>query len=389
MIKLKYVSACADSSGYGAAARGYIVSLLETEQVDLTCECVSFEQEKTTHGSVGEKIKPYIGKKDVDYKIQVVHLTPENFPRFVQPGIYNIGYCAWETNKLPDQWADYCNTMDEIWVPSDYNIKAFQDSGVIKPIYKILHGIEMPDTTGIPPLSIGSSNSTFVFYYIAQWIERKNPLGLLKAYFTEFQNNEDVNLVLKTYRLNTSQAEQDIIKSSVAAVKKALNMKQYPPVTFFGNLLPREYMKALHLRGDCFVFPVRSEGFGIPAAEAFSYGKPVITTRYGGVLEFANDKNSFLVNCHEVPVYGMIFGNYNGSMIWAEPDIMDLRKQMRYVFEHKEEAKKRAEKGRMFIQERLNWKRIGQDMIDRLKVIEETYLPALKQPLHKRAKKSL
>lgn len=367
MIGVRYVGALADTSGYGSAGRGYAGALLTTGEVDLTLEVVSFEQQRTTHGKLGERLRPYMDRK-VDYSVQIVHLTPENFPRFHNPNVYNIGYAAWETDKLPVDWPGYCNLMDEIWVPSDYNVEVFKNSGVVKPVKKVIHGVELPDTTGITPLDIADPD-VFVFGSIFQWTERKNPIGLLKSYLTEFTAGEKVHLALKTYRMNTSQAEQDTIKNTVAAVKRALNLSSYPPITFYGSLMPDEMIKAFHMRENCFVLPVRSEGFGLPMAEALAMGKPVISTRYGGVLEFLDDSNSYLVDYMMTPVYGMIFGNYDGSMSWAEPSIMGIRKVMRQAYENQDEAKAKGSKGQKDIASRFNWKVVGDVMINRLKQV--------------------
>lgn len=368
MINIKYVSASMDSSGYAAAARDYIWALHHTGRVNLTTEVVSFETQKTTHGKTGHLVKSLMDKK-VDPTIQIVHLTPENFPKFRNPKLYTIGYCAWETDKLPPQWPIFCNMMDEVWVPSDYNVECFRNSGVTKPILKVKHCIEEPDTTGITPLEIGNPND-YVFYFIGQWIERKGIIPLLKAYLTEFSPNEPVNLAVKSYRLDSSQREQDLIKQHVVAIKKAINLEKYPPITFFGNLFPYEYIQGLHMRGDCFVYPVRSEGFGICPATALMHEKPVIATNYSGHLEYLNSRNSFLIGYQPTPVYGMIFGNYDGSMTWADPNIMDLRKQMRYCYENREEAKKKAMQGKKDILEQLNYTVIGNLMADRLEKIQ-------------------
>jgi len=263
--------------------------------------------------------------------------------------------------------------MDELWVPSDYNINVFRNSGVTKPIYKILHGIEKLDLVGITPMEIGNPN-TFTFYSIFQWIERKNPICLLKAYLTEFASGEDVNLVLKSYRLNTSPEEQEVIKSHVKAIKKALNLTTYPAITFYGGLFTREQIISLHMRGNCFVLPVRNEGFGITQAEAMMFGKPVISSNYGGVLEFMNEKNSFLIKTHESPVYGMLFPNYNAHMLWGEPDVMDLRRLMRYVFDERNvsDVAALAAQGQQDVERLLNWKKIGQDMLERLNTINSS-----------------
>jgi glycosyltransferase involved in cell wall biosynthesis len=52
-------------------------------------------------------------------------------------------------------------------------------------------------------------------------------------------------------------------------------------------------LNLLYSSSDCFVFPSWIEGFGLPPLEAMANGTPVITTRCGGVLDFAKDK----INC--------------------------------------------------------------------------------------------
>lgn len=371
-IPLKWTSACGDNSGYASATRGYLKCLLESEQFDLTLNQVSFEPLHTTHGDIQKQIIPLINKPNIPYKIQVIHLTPENFPSYMEQGKYNIGYTVWETSKIPSDWVIYCNQMNELWVPSEWNKEVFRNSGVTVPIMVLPHCVEMPKLdNSCVKASMGLSESTFVFYSIFQWIARKGPLALLRAYLTEFSPEEDVCLTLKTYRLNTSHEQKELIKRDVKNVKAGLNLDFFPQIRLFGDLFTAEQMISFHLRGDCLVSPHSAEGFGLTLAEGMSYGKPVIGTNYSGPLDFMNESNSFLINCQERPVYNMIFGNYNGHMTWADPDVMHLRKLMRYVFNNREEAMKKAERAKKDISEQLNSKVIGKIMIDRLKEIEK------------------
>jgi glycosyltransferase involved in cell wall biosynthesis len=370
-IGVRYVGPALDVSGYASACRNYIDALIDSGEVDLTVKPVSFEQQKTTHGKLAQKIEPFINRS-LKYKIQIIHLTPENYPIHVKPNCYNIGYTVWETEQLPNQWATLCNKMDEIWVPSQWNVKVFKESGVTVPVYKVPHVISIPDMSDMKPITIGADRDTYVFYSILQWIERKGATSLLKAYLTEFNSDENVCLALKAYRLNTSGKEQEIIKQDIGRIKKALNLKEFPPIFFFGNLLPAEYMKGFHSRGDCFVSAHRAEGWGICPAEAMSLGKPVIATGYSGNLEFMNEENSFLVRCQRTPVFNMLFPAYHGRMTWGDPDIMHLRKLMRYCYENQKEAKAKGVIAKKFIEENLNKKRIGSLITNRLKEIVAT-----------------
>jgi glycosyltransferase involved in cell wall biosynthesis len=301
----------------------------------------------------------------------VTHLTPENYPSFrPEKGIYSVCYTVWETDRLPKQWVELINTMDEVWVPSSWNKELFELSGVTKPVVVIPHCMRVTSLNDAANLDLGVGADTYIFYSIFQWLERKNPGCLLKAYLTEFKPEENVCLVLKTYRLDTSNTEQNLIKEDISTIKKGLRLGDYPQLRFFGNLLSSEHMKGLHKRGDCFVLPHRAEGFGIPFAEAMAFGKPTIGSEYSGNLEFMDKSNSFLIKCNETPVYNMLFPHYNGQMTWGDPSVSHLKQLMRYCFTHREEAKAIAEKGRADIIEKLAPTKIADMIYHRLAEIE-------------------
>lgn len=369
-LNIRWVGASLDSSGYAAASREYLRALIKREDIELTTSIVSFEKQKTTHGSFDLQIRPYV-EKPLPYTIQITHLTPENFPAAIKKDVYNIGYTAWETDKLPSRWVPLCNMMKEIWVPSEWNKEVFQKSGVIVPVVAVPHILQKQDTTDAMYLSVGVPDEDYVFYSIFQWIERKNPLALLKAYYTEFKNTEPVCLAIKTYGLDSSTGETEMIKAEIANLKASLRLSSFPTARLFPSLLPREAIKGLHKRGNCFVLPQRAEGFGIPLAEAMAFGNPVISTGYGGCLEFMTKSNSYLVDYMKTPVCGMRFGEYSGDMCWAEPSVMDLRKKMRYCFENRDKAKEIGLVGQKYVEENLSQKRIGDLIVDRLNKINK------------------
>ena len=43
---------------------------------------------------------------------------------------YHIGRAMYETDRMPEPWVSICNSMDEIWVPSVFNIETFRRAGV-------------------------------------------------------------------------------------------------------------------------------------------------------------------------------------------------------------------------------------------------------------------
>ncbi len=369
-IAVRWIGPCEDTSGYASATRGYLNALVDNEEVDLSITPITFEAKHVGHGSSHKRIKDKYNKP-LAHKIQVSHATPENYNKIKGMGKYNVCYVAWECSLLPSDWVPLINQMDEVWVPSGWNREVFHNSGVTKPVYVIPHVIKMPDLSDMKTVDMGVPDDTFVFYSIFQWINRKAPDVLLKAYLTEFKASEKVCLALKTYRLNDSAPEQQIVKQDIANIKTSLNLKEYPQLRFFGSILPAENMKGFYNRGDCFVLPSRGEGFSITHATAMSYGKPVIGPSYGGSLDFMDEENSYLVRCHESPVSGMIFPNYCGHMNWGEPEVGHLKEIMRRVFENREEAAEKGKRARSFIEKNLNAEYVSGLIVDRLREISK------------------
>lgn len=368
-MDIRYVAPCFDSSGYSEAARNNIVALTRAG-VNVLPKPISFEKQYTNLGEKGELVTSLIEKnKLLNPKVQIIHCTPENYSQYIQKGCYNIGYAAWETSKLPANWAKYFNTLNEVWVPSTYNVKVFRDSGVTVPVTLIPHPFS-EDTNSAAPI-IKKVNNEYIFYSIFQWLERKNPIGLLKAYLTEFTAADNVVLIMKTFQFSHNNSiEVERIKETIKGIKDKLYLSSYPRVLLITDLLSSSQMKGLHRSSDCYVHLHRSEGFGIPVAEAMFEGKPVITTNYGGVTDFVtNNETGYLIDSTEIPVYGMPWPIYTGDMIWAEPDILHARKVMREVFTNQEAAALVGKRGQQYVKDNLSFEKVGQLMKDRLEKI--------------------
>ena len=367
MPGVKYIGPVFDGSGYAEAARNYVLSIYR-QGYPITLAPITFEKTRPDLGKDGEILQELVNAK-VDYDKVIVHSTPDlwqNFTRF-ETNKYIIGYTVWETSRLHPTWTASCNRVDEVWVPCDWNLEVFKESGVHTPLYKVPHAIDLPDLDNLPSFNLeGIPEDMFVFYSVFQWQERKNPYGLLSSFCSAFSDVDDVVLVLKTYRHDLG-TDKEAIRELIMDFRKYITLNKFPKMYLLVENMSSENLMGLHKRGDCFLLLQRSEGWGLPHFEAAAVGNPVITTGYGGQNEFLKEDNSYLLNYTLGPVTGMTWSPYyTAEQYWAEADAKHAIDTMRYVYNNRDEAKAKGLKAREYIADNFTWDRIGKTIVDRL-----------------------
>jgi len=341
IVGIKYIAPFYDGSGYAKASREYVLAL-HKQGVPLTIKPISFETQRPDLGEDTLVLDSLIDKP-IEYSHVVIQTTPEFWEKYTEPGKINIGYTVWETDRIYPDWVTYMNsTVDAILVPCNWNLDVFKDCGVSKPIKVVPHVVKSVSINkSRSELSelYGVSDNTTVFYSINQWQERKNPLGTIKSYWTAFQNNEDVAFFYKTYRSNYSESEKNIIRTTIKSLKRMMPLLTYPRIYLLLDMLSEEGISSLHARGDCYLSLDRGEGFGLSTATAASFGKPIVTTSFGGVLQYLDDDNSYLVDYVNTPVSGMPWTKwYLGTQNWAEASPTHAANLLRDVYCNKKKA---------------------------------------------------
>lgn len=365
-LNLKYTSPARDFSGYGEASR-HDIAALNAAGVNLTCEIPSYVHDLADYGKLG-RLASSFENAPLDYKIKILHITPNLYPKYMESGVYHIGRVFWETDKLPVQFSDCVQMMDEIWTGSEYNKQAIINSGVTKPIYIIPQAIDT-DIGDVQPYKT-VADTTYRFYSIFEWTERKNPKALLKAFWTAFEGISDVSLVLKTYVDSFAPDKKREIKNNIQEVKDSLNLTRYAPVYVYDDLLNREDMYRFHKSCNCFVSAHRGEGWGIPQMEAMLVGNPVISTDCGGIHEHVEYITKIPYKSVPVKANSRNQQWYTNDQKWADISFEELGSAMRNVYYSKFE--KVAKKQQKQVIDKFNFKTVGEIMRKRLEEIHDT-----------------
>ena len=367
-VSTKYVGAFSDSSGYGDAAR-QDVAALHLAGVDVTTELAVHMKEKTAHGWPGE-LSYALQDRNIPYKVKMLHVTPDMYDNYIEKDKYHIGRLFWETDRLPRDWAKFCNQMGEIWASSSNMIELFKKSGVKVPMYYFPEPIDV--TMGDKDYGkwVVPSHQGYLFYSMFQWIERKNPRALLRAYWRAFEGKQDVTLLIKTFRLSYTDEEKRRIRNDIILWKNEMGKGEWPRVLISLDLLDQEGVMKLHHTGDCFVIGHRGEGWGRPIQESLLMSKPVIATARGGIHEYLQPEHYFGIDSKYVPVTEVPYIKfYTTDQMWAEVDEKQLIKAMQFCYTNKELATSKGVVAKDFIKESFNYHRIGEDMKLRLKEI--------------------
>lgn len=371
-MNVKYTGPALDYSGYGEANRHDIAALL-SNQIDVTVELTRHCLESSNYGKLTELIAK-AADKPLDYKIKILHTTPNIYGQFIEPNKYHVARVFWETDKLPSDFAKGVSFCNEVWTGSQYCANAIKKAGVNKPIYIIPEAIDAETVTHIPYEPENRPNGLYNFYSIFEWTERKNPKMLLEAYWREFEGIEDVGLTIKTYLDNFTKDKRSEIDSEIKALKHRLQLKTYAPVFLYRDIMERHQIYRFHKTNDCFVSAHRGEGWGIPQMEAMLVGNPVISTSCGGIHEHLNFGEAILIPYKLIPLLQNNRNQqwYTSDQQWAEPNIDYLRMAMRWLYTHKDEGKKMGKKGKQAVIERFSVDVVGQKMKQRLEEIQKT-----------------
>jgi glycosyltransferase involved in cell wall biosynthesis len=281
---------------------------------------------------------------------------------------YVIAVWYWEASSLPSWAHTEVARVDEMWVPSRFVRDAFR-SATSKPVVVVPCVVDEPAPPGAPRSDFGLPHDAVLFFFnfdASSSDARKNPWGVIHAFesaFTDDERRGRARLVLKTQNLDTHPPLRAALQASLDRVNGILIDEE----------LPRDRMNALLGSIDVYASLHRAEGFGLGIAEAMLLGKPVIVTAYSGNMDYSTRTNSCLVGYtmrpidesdHRLTPHAREV--YAPGLIWAEPNVGQAARWMRYLYEHPEERLRIGRAGAQTVRNQFNPETVGNVVANRL-----------------------
>jgi glycosyltransferase involved in cell wall biosynthesis len=313
--------------------------------------------------------------------INLFHLNAEmipdaarRFPRHVGSA-YNIAYCFWELDKPATAHLLGYDLLDEVWVSSDFGkdaLAGYIPARVTKVGLPCREVFPSQDAGRSILAALGVSDKTFKFicsFDALSYLQRKNPIGTIRAFQDAFTSGEDVALIIKTHsRQRAHDAFQDRLWEGI--VEACETDKR---IYLVDKDLEQDALDSLTASCDCLVSLHRAEAWGFGMIDAMSLGVPVIATAYSGNLEFCNPETTMLVDYELIPVMDNDYAFAIPSARWAEPEHESAVRALRSMFTDEAARRQLQSQAKGFVETHFSFEAIGKKYSRRLREIHEAH----------------
>ena len=329
--------------------------------------------------SVEDELNKYIDEsitRSGSMKVHIIvvsldqlHRTINAYEKPPHNKYHRICYIAWDFSKIPMKWMHLVKKCDGVWVPSTFVKNALianlykkpieivpfgyiNDVGNDTDIFKKQKSVFQVNSIKISPLDVVFMTA---FKYNTDF-HRKNPIATVNAFKQSvMSSNFKKVLIIQTSKPKQYRSERSTLMNAIA---------DSPNIILVESFDDKKLNKELLERANVYISLHRSEGFSYDVLQAMIMQKIVITTAYGGNLDFFVDdevirKNHYFIEWTKVTADEIYNSTYNfhghlhahNSSILAEPSLLaataainDAAKRIIRVFSEEQKLNKNNRK---------------------------------------------
>tara|TARA_R110002051_G_scaffold1451_1_gene8121 strand:- start:865 stop:2091 length:1227 start_codon:yes stop_codon:yes gene_type:complete len=393
-MNVLYIGTFSGPSGYAVAARGYFDLLASDPQINLKVI-------NSTSGAYGEEprnlkdyilrtendvfedyivlyfIEPsyhYLEEASTEYSYQhdskQAHKRPGiNIKRILKNASFSLSVVAWEAKGVPSEWIDFISRyFNAVIVPSKFQNQNFSSQLKNIPVYTIPYVVK---TSASPPVA----SSKFRILSSSQWSYRKGFDILIQAYLSEFFEQTDVELTIKTFGIESSRSALSEERNKIGReiqnyAVDCSRHQQFPKcqIKLWCGAVSSKAIDELYDNCDLFATTTRGEGFGLTIAEAINKGKRVLVPDKGGHTDYIHPNNYLVKSRVETMRCSTWSPSYSSEFKLIEPDFEDTRRKLREAYvefnENQKTWKEKSQISNVFTKNYLSASRIKANLLN-------------------------
>ena len=255
-----------------------------------------------------------------------------------------VGLTMFESTRLPAERVRSINEFTAACiVPSSFCMDVFRACGVTVPIHLAPLGV---DSQVYKFVDRSGHGGPYTFLWSGTPDMRKGWDLVYRAFWAAFGKSREARLVMHFREL--PRGVTGSMDENVRLVAGSIDTGAW-----------------LDLLGeaDCFVYPSRGEGWGLPPREAAATGLPVIATDWGGLHE---EIYSWARPLKVRELQAAAFGDWDEGEVgdWAEPDFEHLVYLMRDCFENRERERMHGAASSSWMTVMATWRRTAKKVAE-------------------------
>lgn len=291
--------------------------------------------------------------------ISINLVPPPGLPCFSR---YTILFTTLESKTVHEGFLRRCSMFDEVWVPCVENYLSMRRAGWSgRKLRLVPEGVDVNlYKPGLPQLP-GIKSDKYTFCFVGDWSYRKGVQWLIPAFCRAFKKTDKVRLLISShYQGGEDKQSRARIYREYEEILKRAKISNPPDVEFVYDWIPDDRLPEFYNSFDCMILLSCGEAWGLPLIQAMASGKPVITTGWGGQMDFINKKNGYPVKVkkydtmHDKVKLAVDFYWYQK---FAFPDVDNAIEILKHVFNNRGEAKEKGRKAREHIVKNFTWEK--------------------------------
>lgn len=279
------------------------------------------------------------------FELALVHLDPKQLeapPGLAKAADKVIGWSMWEFSSMSaEEWAPKLESQlkyfDSILVYDETSKQAFSEYVDPNELIVLQGGYDSKFWSPKPTDIERNWGGTFHFGMVGALGQRKNPFATIKAFnLLKEEHGDDFDAML--HLKDMGHALSPMMESVMPGIK--IYHQNWPP----------SYLKDFYFKLNCLVAPSWGEGKNLPALEAQTTGIPVIASKCGGHMQWADPQWTYLIDGE--------LAAHNNVHFSLRVDYKELAELMWHVYTHRDEARLKGQLASKYIPQQCDWQAV-------------------------------